>query len=975
MMKLKKAILIFTIIIFFTLCNINTVFATQIPVAFNQIRSDRLNNINVESITYLNPDSSYSYEMIFSTADQTKPGKIVCNTDTGTSLYSSILENTEYTITIENGIEEIGYNSFKCQKNVIGLNLKDSDIKKIGDFAFFETSLKEVILPKTCEEIGDCSFNSCINLDTIQLNEGLKKIGTNAFGGTNIKEIRLPNTLETLGSYAFDKCDNLEKIIVSKDQTQIIDQLIIDGYGDKTKIIGDTYIENNQLYDNNELVLNSKYILIYNESIEHAIDSEIIIDREHENMTEDEYLTYLIQNEPEDSDYYVCTTNEYGIIQIITKKSEYTGFYNGQAYKNGKILKDSLIALPIGTSINTNSNEYTEYLIVTEEDLKENDKFDKDYDVYYIDEEGKIIFFLNIGSGILTGDVNLDGIINITDIIYLNKYIVGTIRFNSDQLRAADCYQDNIINSADLMALLRLVVGFEKKLPILEVEQDEKNNFINTINDEFHNKYIKITNSHLEFVQIADIIHNKIANSAKNEENKMQYGNEYVYLKDIYVNENFGPIINSKAFVSFCLYQYAIHTQNEELLNYIIENQDLYNISKETLNELGWEKIEYTNKNQLLIGDIVISENEYQIFNSYMVYSCGSDEQIRSSAAPLTIEPGNGNYIIRIEPTSGKCGEDIEWNIEDGTLNIEGSGDMYEDLENNIPWKASMNKINTIVLGVSNQQNVSRNVGNTMEHVNHTKVLRIKNIGNGNLVKMVKILKEEILYRKCVVSDYRLDGNDMIVTLEGAYMRGIDVSKHNGDIDWEKVKNDDIDFAILRIGYGRELYQKDEKFDQNFVGAIRAGIDVGIYHFSYAKSVEGINAEIDTLLSWLQNIDPKQLRLPIFIDFEAEGVGYLDSETLTAMANVYCIRMKEAGYNNIGIYTGPAWFEEKRIDLSKLPKSLITWVARYIDSPEYMDHRYENQYDIWQYISKGDIDGISANVDMNILYTKRALTW
>lgn len=99
----------------------------------------------------------------------------------------------------------------------------------------------------------------------------------------------------------------------------------------------------------------------------------------------------------------------------------------------------------------------------------------------------------------------------------------------------------------------------------------------------------------------------------------------------------------------------------------------------------------------------------------------------------------------------------------------------------------------------------------------------------------------------------------------GEDMKGIDVSVHNGNIDWQKVKSAGIDFAILRAGYGRLASQKDEKFEQNYAAAKAAGIPVGAYWYSYAMTPEEAELEADVFLSVIKG---KQFEFPVYYDVE-----------------------------------------------------------------------------------------------------------
>lgn len=95
--------------------------------------------------------------------------------------------------------------------------------------------------------------------------------------------------------------------------------------------------------------------------------------------------------------------------------------------------------------------------------------------------------------------------------------------------------------------------------------------------------------------------------------------------------------------------------------------------------------------------------------------------------------------------------------------------------------------------------------------------------------------------------------------------KGIDVSKHQGKIDWHRVKNSGVDFAILRAGYGKYDNQKDERFEENYSNAKNAGIKLGAYHYSYAKSVDDAKKEAEIFLKWISG---KQFEYPVAFDVE-----------------------------------------------------------------------------------------------------------
>ena len=183
-------------------------------------------------------------------------------------------------------------------------------------------------------------------------------------------------------------------------------------------------------------------------------------------------------------------------------------------------------------------------------------------------------------------------------------------------------------------------------------------------------------------------------------------------------------------------------------------------------------------------------------------------------------------------------------------------------------------------------------------------------------------------------------------------MKGIDVSKHNGVIDWDKVK---VDFAIIRIGFGMYENQKDEMFERNYTEATKINIPVGVYHYSYAKSVDEAIKEAELVIKWLNG---RKLDLPVYFDIEDDSQKNLSRVILDGMCEAFCNRIEKAGYW-AGIYSNKYWATSV-ISGIKLGEKYTYWIAQYTD-----ECTYTGDYAIWQYTSKGKVNGISGNVDMN----------
>lgn len=197
----------------------------------------------------------------------------------------------------------------------------------------------------------------------------------------------------------------------------------------------------------------------------------------------------------------------------------------------------------------------------------------------------------------------------------------------------------------------------------------------------------------------------------------------------------------------------------------------------------------------------------------------------------------------------------------------------------------------------------------------------------------------------------------------GSGTMGIDVSKWNGNIDWNAVKNSGVSYVIIRCGYrgsSTGVLVEDPKFRSNIKGAKAAGLKVGVYFFSQAvNEVEAVE-EASMALSLVSGYG---LNYPIFLDVESSGGrgDGVSKETRTAVCNAFCQTIQNSGYS-AGVYANKTWFTEK-INASSLTGYKI-WLAQYAVSPTYTATRY----DMWQYSSKGQVSGISGYVDMNISY-------
>ena len=185
--------------------------------------------------------------------------------------------------------------------------------------------------------------------------------------------------------------------------------------------------------------------------------------------------------------------------------------------------------------------------------------------------------------------------------------------------------------------------------------------------------------------------------------------------------------------------------------------------------------------------------------------------------------------------------------------------------------------------------------------------------------------------------------------------KGIDVSEHQGHIDWAKVAKDGVQFAVIRAGYGRELSQKDDYFEQNYTAAKKAGIQVGAYWYSYADSVKRAEEEAKTCLKVQEG---KKFDLPIFFDQEYEkSILALSSKTRTDIILKFLEIIQAAG-RKCGLYSSTNFITTK-LQASRL-RQYPLWIAEYGSKLHYPGTVWA-----WQYTSTGRVSGIKGHVDCN----------
>ena len=204
---------------------------------------------------------------------------------------------------------------------------------------------------------------------------------------------------------------------------------------------------------------------------------------------------------------------------------------------------------------------------------------------------------------------------------------------------------------------------------------------------------------------------------------------------------------------------------------------------------------------------------------------------------------------------------------------------------------------------------------------------------------------------------------------------GIDVSKFQGEIDWEKVKAEGFEFAIIRLGYrgyGNGQLVTDECFEKNIKAAEAAGLETGVYFLSQALNEEEAVEEAQYAISELERCSNGSLSYPIVIDsekikFDSSRTESMNGAERTDTVLAFCRTVEDAGYSS-ALYANSKWLTTE-LDIRRLT-DIDIWYADYQIYDNCEAPLYPYPFTIWQYTNEGKVDGISGDVDINIAFKK-----
>ena len=245
-----------------------------------------------------------------------------------------------------------------------------------------------------------------------------------------------------------------------------------------------------------------------------------------------------------------------------------------------------------------------------------------------------------------------------------------------------------------------------------------------------------------------------------------------------------------------------------------------------------------------------------------------------------------------------------------------------------------------------------------------TALLQTTRLGGQYVVNLLSPADRSIPVNPYSQTDYDKNGDFIQCTASEVSRTGVDVSSHQQEIDWNQVAAAGVEFAIVRVGYrgftDGDVFP-DSMAADNIRGALDAGLDVGVYFFSQATSVQEAKEE-----AWfvLDAIDGYPITYPVLFDWESITTEARTDEVtgpeMTEFAQAFCTEIENAGYA-AGVYFNQS-DGYNSYDLRAL-RSYDMWLAEYADAQSFA---YEVQ--LWQYTNQGSVPGIENAVDLNLCY-------
>lgn len=389
-------------------------------------------------------------------------------------------------------------------------------------------------------------------------------------------------------------------------------------------------------------------------------------------------------------------------------------------------------------------------------------------------------------------------------------------------------------------------------------------------------------------------------------------------------------------------------------------NANLVSVSYQVhLKELGWKKSVYDEK----IGEYGGTTGQSRRVEAIIINLDGVDGELTYK---VHVEKYGWLKSVKEGEIAGTTGESkrmeaIIINLENSSYNIK-----YRVHVKELGWLDWVNSGE--IAGTTGQCRRIEAIQIVLEKKaeEYEKENKIENIVN-NEIGNNQENSNDIIENNQESNNSEIVNNQQSTYNSNSFYLGIDVSKYQGDIDWNKVKKSGINFAIIRCGYrgfSEGNINEDPKFKDNIKNAILSGVKVGIYFYSSAiNELESIE-EAEYVLNLIDKYDLRRnISYPIVIDIEDfEGTRNFNLSVNERTNNVkaFCEVIKNSGLKPM-VYSY-TYFLENKLDMDQL-LDYDTWIADY-----YGNTWYNRNYTIWQYTNEGHVEGIDGNVDMNYSY-------
>lgn len=360
--------------------------------------------------------------------------------------------------------------------------------------------------------------------------------------------------------------------------------------------------------------------------------------------------------------------------------------------------------------------------------------------------------------------------------------------------------------------------------------------------------------------------------------------------------------------------------------------------------------------------EVYLTKKELEVYSyldlSEILHLCDDCKLIKDYKIPARELGKQELEVIYTDEDNDKCKGTLEIEIKDTTPPYVGIGNHYTHyLGTNFTFYKD------ILCADNYDKNIKCEIiGNYDENVIGETDLKIKAVDSSENVTEKSFLLKVVEKPKTSSESNDVTFEEIESRLPSNASLLIDVSKWDKDIDWKKVKESGVEYAMIRLGTQKALDKEsviDEYFEKNYNGAKEAGIKVGIYYFSYANDTEDAKEQAEWVLEKIKDLD---LDLPVCLDWESwKYFSEFDMSLhdLNETAKMFLDTIKEKGYDVIN-YSSKSYLENVW-DL----KEYNTWLAHYT-----MNTNYQGDFLIWQFTESGIIPGIKGTVDVNFYYNK-----